>query len=164
MNASVRGPFFATYFDDELMWWFTVFTKRLNDEIKLVGSTISCEYKLHVQSYLLATDQVGLSILTDDKSEVFNCKKDYDDAVFNGEIGASQLILHANYQIASLQTKYQDNDKAIDGISHDPYELVFVKYKGLPPFDTDLERRAFVYQKWLDERPQIKEKISITIK
>ncbi|CAF4827472.1 unnamed protein product [Rotaria sp. Silwood1] len=171
MNASVRGPFFATYFDDELMWWFTVFTKRLNDEIKLVGSTINCEHKPHVQSYLLATDQVGLSILTDKKNGVLNCKKDYGDAVFNGEIGASQLILYANYQIASLQTKYQgwdfrkkENwgcnnrvspifvDHSFDGISHDPYELVFVKYKGLPPFDSDLERRALVYQKWLEEQ------------
>ncbi|CAF2743625.1 unnamed protein product [Rotaria sp. Silwood2] len=169
MNASIRGPFFATYFDDERIWWFTIFTKRLNDEIKLVGPTINCEHKPHVQSYLLATDQIGLSILTDKKSGVLNCKKDYGDAVFNGEIGASQLILHANYQIASLQTKYQgwdfrkkknwacNNrvspiffDRSIDGITHDPYELVFVKYKGLPPFDSDLERRALIYEKWLE--------------
>ncbi|CAF2816741.1 unnamed protein product [Rotaria sp. Silwood2] len=171
MNASIRGPFFAAYFDDENMWWFTIFTKRLSDEIKLVGPTINCEHKPHVQSYFLATDHVGLSILTDKKSGVFNCKKDYGDAVFNGEIGASQLILHANYQIASLQTKYQgwdfrkkENwacnnrvspifvDHSIDGITHDPYELVFVKYKGLPPFDSDLERRALVYKKWLEEQ------------
>ncbi|CAF3821383.1 unnamed protein product [Rotaria sordida] len=169
MNASIRGPFFAAYFDHELMWWFTVFIQRLNDEVKLVGSTLSCQIKPHIQSYLLVTDEIGLSILTDEKSGVFNCKKDYNDAVVNGEIGASQLILLANYQIASLQTKYQgwdfrkkENwdcnnrvspifiDNSIDGITHDPYELVFVKYKGLPPFDSDLERRALVYQKWLE--------------
>ena len=89
------------------MWWFTIFTRRLTDEIKLVGPTINCEHKPHVQSYLLVTDQIGLAILTDKKSGVFSCKKDYNDAVFNGEIGASQIILHANYQIASLQIKYQ---------------------------------------------------------
>ena len=42
----------------------------------------------------------------------------------------------------------------MDGISHDPFELLFVKFKGNPPFDTDLERRALVYKKWLDERPR----------
>ncbi|CAF1285272.1 unnamed protein product [Rotaria magnacalcarata] len=178
MNASIRGPYFTAYFDDEHMWWFTVFTKRLNDEIKLVGSTINCEYKPHVQSYLLVTDRIGLSILTDQKQAVFSCKKGYSDAVFNGEIGASQLIIHANYQIASLQIKYQgwdfrkkENeacnnrvspiflDRSVDGIGHDPYELVFVKYKGLPPFDTDLERRALIYQKWLEEQPSESKKL-----
>ena len=172
MNASIRGPYFTAYFDDELVWWFTVFTRRLTDQIKLVGATINCEHKPHVQSYLLVTDQIGLAILTDKKSGVLNCKKDYSDAVFNGEIGASQLILAANYQIASLQIKYQgvdfrkkENwacnnrvspifvDRSVDGISHDPYELVFVKYKGVPPFDSDLERRALIYQKWLEEQP-----------
>jgi hypothetical protein len=173
MNASIRGPYFTAYFDDDSMWWYHVFTKRLTNEVKLVGSTINCEHKPHVQSYLLVTDQIGLSILVDKKNGVLNCKKDYSDAVFNGEIGASQILLHANYQIASLQIKYQgvdfrkkENwncnrrvspifvDRSVDGITHDPYELVFVKYKGTPQtFDSDLERRAHIYQKWLEEQP-----------
>lgn len=173
MNASIRGPFLVAYFDDESTWWYRIYTQRLNDEVKLVGSTINCEHKPHVQSYLLVTDQVGLKLLLDDKVGVFHCKKDYNDAVFNGEIGASQLLLHANYQIASLQVKYQGYDfrkkenwncnnrvspifvdRSVDSLTHDPYELVFVKYKGEPSaFDSDLERRAHVYQKWLDEQP-----------
>ena len=175
MNASIRGPYFTAYFHAAAMWWFTVFTQMINDEVKLVGPTINCEQKPHVQSYLLVTDQVGLSILTDKSSGVLNCKKDYTDAVVNGEIGASQIILKAKYQIASLQIKYQgvdfrksENqncnsrvspifvDRSVDGITHDPYELVFVKYKGRPPFDSDLERRAMIYQKWLDEQPKTK--------
>ena len=173
MNASIRGPFFTAYFHAAAMWWFTVFTQLINDEVKLVGPTINCEQKPHVQSYLLVTDQVGLGILTDKSSGVLNCKKDYTDAVVNGEIGASQILLKANYQIASLQIKYQgvdfrkvENrncnqrvspifvDRSVDGITHDPYELVFVKYKGRPPFDSDLERRAMIYQKWLEEQPK----------
>jgi hypothetical protein len=173
MNASIRGPFFTAYFPDELMWWYQVFTKRLNDEVKLVGSTINCEKKPHVQSYLLVTDQIGLSILLDPKHGVLSCKTDYTDAVMSGEIGASQILLKANYQIASLQIKYQgvdfrkkENedcnnkvspifvDRSVDGITHDPYELVFVKYRGTSSsFDSDLERRAFVYEKWLEQQP-----------
>jgi hypothetical protein len=175
MNSSVRGPFFVPYFEQLGIWWFQIFTSRLTDQIKLVGPTINCDEKPHVQSYLLATDQVGFRILTS-QTRIFRCYATQRGAIDNGEIVASQLILHANYQIASLQSKYQDwdfrkqenkdcnhgnspiaFDRAIDTISHDPFELVFVKFKGKPPFDTDLERRALIYQKWLDERPRSQE-------
>ena len=93
----------------------------------------------------------------------------------NGEIAASRTILDANYQIASLQSKYQNwdfrkknnrhcnggvnpltVDKDFDGISHDPFELIFVKYKAVTSFSNNLQRRALVYGRWLDERPQTK--------
>lgn len=51
--------------------WSRVFTARLSEDAKLVGSTISCEtaymggkpgnearHNAHVQSYIMATDQV----------------------------------------------------------------------------------------------------------
>ena len=51
--------------------WSKVFTSRLSKDMKLVGSTISCEsayvggnpgnearHNAHVQSYVMATDQV----------------------------------------------------------------------------------------------------------
>jgi len=175
MNSSVRGPFFVPYFEQLGIWWFHIFTSRLTDQIKLVGPTINCDEKPHVQSYLMVTDQVGFTILTK-QTGIFRCHANYNDAIDNGEVAASQLILHANYQIASLQSKYQGwdfrkqenqgcnhanspifHDRAIDTISHDPFELVFVKFKGEPPFDTDLERRALIYQKWIDERPRSQE-------
>jgi len=181
MNSSIRGPFFVPYFEHLQIWWFQIFTRRLTDEIKLVGPSINCATKPHVQSYLMVTDQVGFTLLTN-QTGIFRCHANYHDAVFNGEIAASQLLLHANYQIASLQSKYQgwdfrkkENqrcnggsspiyyDKAIDTISHDPFELIFVKFKGKPPFDTDLERRALIYQKWLDERPRPQEKNSTNV-
>ena len=176
MNSSVRGPFLVTPLLYASVWWFTLFTTRLTDKIKLVGSSISCANHPHVQSYVMVTDQVGLSILRGTNSTVFRCHAGYDDAVMNGEIAASQILLNSSYQIASFQTKYQGwdfsrpenqqcnsrmspiyNDNDFDGISHDPYELIFVKFKGEPPFDTDLERRAQVYQKWLEESPEMKE-------
>ena len=53
------------------MHWTDAFVARLNDEVKLTGSTISCEAPLiggnssserrdnpHVQSYIMATDKV----------------------------------------------------------------------------------------------------------
>lgn len=182
MNSSVRGPFFVPYFEKIPIWWFEILTRRLTDEIKLVGPSVSCEQKPHVQSYLMATDQIGLALLRGNGSGIFRCHANYQRAVFDGEIAASQLILHANYQIASLQSKYQGwdfrksenggcnygaspifRDAAIDEINHDPFELLFVKFKGQPPFDTIIERRALVYKKWLDERPRLREKNSTKI-
>jgi len=179
MNSSIRGPFFVPYFATEGTSWFEIFTKRITDEIKLVGPTINCEQMPHVQSYLMVTDQVGFSILNGNQSKIFRCYLNRADAILNGEIVASQMILRANYQIASLQSKYQgldfrksENqacngkknpifyDNRFDGISHDPFELIFVKFKGNPPFDTMMERRALVYQKWLEERPRFQEKKS----
>ena len=111
----------------------------------MVGPTISCERKPHVQSYLLATDQVGFALLTSSHSGVCSCHRSYLDAIGNGEIASSRLLLRAKYQIASLQTKYQGwdfdkpenqrcndavspihRDNVVDGLSHDRYELIFV--------------------------------------
>jgi hypothetical protein len=174
MNSSMRGPFFTPYFEILGIQWYEIFIRRLTDEIKLVGVSISCEVRPHVQSYIMVTDRVGFEILSSNTSGVFKCHGHYVEAVHNGEIAASQMLLHANYQIASLQSKYQGwdfrkpenggcnhgtspifHDKAVDGISHDPFELVFVKFKGTPPFDTELERRAVVYEKWFEERPTL---------
>ena len=75
VNSSVRGPFLPPYWPPELHWT-EVFTSRLSDSVKLVGSTISCEgawkggvltgefrQNPHVQSYVVAMDQVGFFLL-----------------------------------------------------------------------------------------------------
>lgn len=170
MNSSVRGPFLTTTLLNSGFWWYEHFIRRLSSRVKLVGPTISCAHAPHVQSYVLVTDHVGLSILRHSNCTTFRCHKNYNDAVKFGEIAASQSIIKANFEIASLQLKYrgvdfrkpenqQCNDRVcpifpdgtVDGISHDPYELMFVKFKGAPPYDTDIEDRAEVYQQWLEK-------------
>lgn len=47
----------------QLFSWFHVFLGRLRGKVKLVGSTISCTYATHVQSYALALDFVTLQLL-----------------------------------------------------------------------------------------------------
>ena len=69
MNSSIRGPFFTPYFKQLALeskknyYWYSIFTRRIDKNIKLVGCTISCETSPHVQTYLLTTDFIGLSIL-----------------------------------------------------------------------------------------------------
>ncbi len=50
VNSSVRGPFFPSYFDKN---WARLFTEKLSDETRLVGSTINIlpEDAFHAQDY-----------------------------------------------------------------------------------------------------------------
>ena len=157
MNSSTRGPFMPAYFKQQA--WSRIFTDKLNEDVKLVGSTISCEgaslggdpanawrQNPHVQSYVLATDQVGLGILQRD-GNVFACFEDLHDTIYYAELGSSLAVLEAGYNIDSLMLRYQGvewRDKAnwkcnagfspyaenhYDGLSIEPLEAVFVKVK-----------------------------------
>ena len=55
----------------------------------------------HVQSYLVATDQVGLNILLQDQN-VFACFEDMSDTIYHSELGSSKVLLDAGYNIDSL--------------------------------------------------------------
>ncbi|KAL3154058.1 hypothetical protein ABBQ32_013603 [Trebouxia sp. C0010 RCD-2024] len=157
MNSSVRGPFTPAYHKQQA--WSRIFTDKLTDEVKLVGSTISCEgaplqgdsangwrQNPHVQSYVLATDQVGLQILQSD-GNVFACFEDLHDTIYHAELGSSLAVLKAGYNIDSLMLRYQGVDwrdrsnwkcnagfspyaeNHYDGLSIEPLEAVFVKVK-----------------------------------
>jgi len=162
LNSSVRGPFIVSYYENII--WYTIFTRRLKDRIKLVGSTINCEYFSHVQSYLWALDVKGLNLLLNNSS-VFACHRNMMDTIHNGEIGASRIILNSGFGIDSLMKKYQNTDfglasnrncnngrnpttVGVDGISLEPFEVVFVKIKDQSMFQ-DNRKRVDVYEKWI---------------
>jgi hypothetical protein len=163
LNSSVRGPFIVSYYDSPV--WYTIFTRRLNDHIKLVGCTINCEAPPHVQSYLWALNLETLDFLLKNTT-VFACYEKKIDTINNAEIVASQIILKSGYGIDSLMTKYngvdfrlnvtekcsnQMNpvfDKGGSGITLDPYEVVFVKMKdGTSPYHDNFDR-VHMYEKW----------------
>ena len=67
LNASVRGPFLPAWFRGN---WLEAFLVHIDDECKLVGTTINCWTpmhnnwsKFHIQSMVLATDAVGMNVL-----------------------------------------------------------------------------------------------------
>ena len=109
LNSSVRGPFLPAYFSRSTGGglgptsslhtasrpWTTIFTDLLNDEVKLVGTTISCEIRVHVQSMVLATDRVGMEILW--KAGTLDCARDRDEAINKYELGASRHIMEKGY-------------------------------------------------------------------
>jgi hypothetical protein len=110
MNGSVRGPFLPSYV---LSTWIDMFQQFLQNNIRLVGTTINCMSdfydiekgftSLHAQSMVLALDAVGVRALL----PVLQCYTEYTETINHGEIGISQSILKAGYGIAALQSSWR---------------------------------------------------------
>ncbi|KAK3366518.1 hypothetical protein B0H63DRAFT_529903 [Podospora didyma] len=102
MNANIRGPFLPYW--ASFACWFDLF---LN---KLVGMTLNCKPRPHVQSMILATDYVGMALLLDplltttpqddayggkeDPAGLSGCYDDWRKAV-HAEIDTTALITGA---------------------------------------------------------------------
>jgi len=163
INSSVRGPFLPPYLDgsrapgsEPPYHWTRAFTDKLDDHVKLVGSTVSCGGSgphpptPHVQSYAVATDVVGLNLLRQNET-VLACYDTMQDVVFYGERGITETVLNAGYGLDSLMARYQGMDWQgnrqeidrlgcngdlnpiqpgfYDGTDVDPMEVMFVKVK-----------------------------------
>ncbi|KAK9918451.1 hypothetical protein WJX75_004177 [Coccomyxa subellipsoidea] len=178
MNSSVRGPFLPSYHEASVHWT-TLYTQRLNNDVKLVGSTINCQpifwlsdtanemrHNPHVQSYVVATDKVGLQILRDDGT-IFKCYESLQDVVWYSEVGASRAILEAGYTIDALMMKYTGvdwrnkgnwncndrqnpyDDFAYDGLMINPLEVLFVKMKSYQlESDWITSKMVATYERW----------------
>lgn len=164
LNSSVRGPYLVSYYQSTQ--WYYAFTKRLNNYVKLVGPTISCQTSTHVQSYFWVTDYQGLLILLKDK-DVFSCHKTQIDAIYHAEIPATIVLFNAGFSVDSLMKKYQGydfrvnrhpdcykmenptSDDKVDGITLDPFELIFVKFKFTDRDYKHTASRLAAYDKWI---------------
>lgn len=94
------------------MHFTDILTHKLTADVKLVGPNISCGgVKLpgsnttaanpHVQSFAVATDAVGLSLLRRNGS-VFACHDRIGHTVFHSELGLSAVMLDAGYNLDCL--------------------------------------------------------------
>lgn len=182
MNSSVRGPFIPVHMKG-LASWQQLLLSRINDDVKLVGPTISCEgspfqgdvsaewrTNPHVQSYVLATDQVGLRAWLEEGT-VFKCYSSMWDTIYYSELGSSLALLNRGYNIESLMLRYHGVDwrdtanwecnarvnpyaqHYYDGLSVSPMEVMFVKVKGfLLNNNWDYVKTAQKYGQWHDEQ------------
>jgi hypothetical protein len=100
-----------------LVQWSDILLSKLSSTVKLVGATINCQgapfqgdpkqhwrKNPHVQSYLVATDQIGLKLIMQDKN-VFRCYKNIADTIYHSELGSTKAILAAGYNIDSLMVR-----------------------------------------------------------
>ncbi|KDD76746.1 hypothetical protein H632_c120p2 [Helicosporidium sp. ATCC 50920] len=160
LDTSVRGPFLPRYVNPAETPWHSLLTSLITEETKLVGATISCAgVKLeeghptqsvpHVQGYLQATDRTGLAVLRaqPEASGVLSCHQSWLVAVRYSEIGASEAMFRAGFNIGSLMLRYEAVDfrdtatwecnarmspllpGTYDGGNVHPLETLFVKFQ-----------------------------------
>ncbi|ROW04759.1 hypothetical protein VMCG_04734 [Cytospora schulzeri] len=118
MNASIRGPFLPVWSEE---CWTDAFLRKVTDDTKLVGLSYHCNPSPHLQSMLLATDHIGMSILldpalafsvpnddpphgtVDDPVGYSRCYEQFDQAV-HSEIGMARLIRSQGYKVDAMLT------------------------------------------------------------
>jgi len=163
MNSGVCGPIIPNYLKHDAHW-STYFIRKINDKVKLVGTTICClprtdagGYGPKVEGFFFATDVKGLSILFKENT-IFKIHQDKYSAIVHGEYGLSNCILKNGYSIDCMISKYQGIDWTdqknwnMNNHLHPsrknsfysncliPYELIFHKWfwkSGDPNYDTD---------------------------
>lgn len=123
LNASIRGSFLPTYAQSNTCW-MDAFLDRITDTTKLVGMTLNCLPRPHVQSMIWATDNIGMGILNNAELITQHDSKDIADfetpggpvglsvcydtmpAAVHAEIGGTEVILGAGYKVDVMMTAY----------------------------------------------------------
>jgi hypothetical protein len=151
MNSGVIGPILPDYFTEN--HWTELFTKKINDKVKLVGTTIVClpetdesrKYGPKVEGFFFMVDNIGLHLLKEEKT-IFCDHIDKKSTIINGEYGLSNCILNNGYSIDCMLPRYQNIDwtnnfnynlnnnihpsreNSFYGYSINPYDVIFHKW------------------------------------
>lgn len=128
LNFSIRGPFASN--------WIARYVELLTDSIKLAGITVSTNNETylithdvnlyrrpclaHVQSMLWFTDSIGLDII---KSVLAQRHVYFGNVIINQEVGMSQAILNAGYNITSILPRLQGEFRRDIMIHEQPFCL-----------------------------------------
>ena len=150
MNSGVIGPIIPHYFTET--HWTSVFIKKINERVKLVGTTMVClphhdagGYGPKVEGFFFMVDAVGIELLKNQQT-VFCNHADKHSAIVNGEYGLSHCILKNGYSMDCMLSKYQKIDwtnnvnynlndnkhpsrkNGFYGHSINPYDVIFHKW------------------------------------
>ena len=150
MNSCVIGPIIPHYFKEP--HWSNIFIKKINDKVKLVGTTIVClpytdpgGYGPKVEGFFFMVDSIGLELLKKQQTIFCNHPNKYS-AIVNGEYGLSYCILKHGYSIDCMLPQYQNIDwrnriyynlnnnihpsrkNSFYGKSINPYDVIFHKW------------------------------------
>ncbi|KAL8721815.1 MAG: hypothetical protein Q9225_001570 [Loekoesia sp. 1 TL-2023] len=112
LNASIRGPF-VPHWSKEC--WSDAYLDKVTDEVKLVGMSYNCgPYARHVQSMILATDNIGLDVLLDPASQALStCPNDWSTAV-EVEVRITGKIKDAGYKVDAMMQEFQSEEDFAD--------------------------------------------------
>lgn len=162
MNSGVIGPILPPNFTES--HWSNMFIRKINDRVKLVGTSIVClphhdagGYGPKVEGFCFMVDKIGLELLINQQNIFWNHPDKYS-AIVNGEYGLSNCILKNGYSIDCMLHRYENIDwtdsknynlnnnahpsrkNSFYGKSIDPYEVIFHKWywKGLPTVNFEI--------------------------
>lgn len=162
MNSGVIGPILPPNFRES--HWSNVFIRKINNRVKLVGTTIVClphhdagGYGPKVEGFCFMVDKIGLNLLKN-KQNIFCNHPDKYSAIVNGEYGLSNCILKNGYSIDCMLHRYLNIDwtdsknynlnhnvhpsrkNSFYGKSINPYEVIFHKWHwhGKPDVNFDI--------------------------
>lgn len=118
INSTVKGPFLPIWYNQEINgYWPEIFISKLNNDIKLVGTTINATVRHknplfpHVQSMFLVFDRIGLDIgITSRIFDPSNINMSKQKVIIDKEVGFSKAIVEAGYNIASVLPSYKNID------------------------------------------------------
>ena len=133
LNCSCIGPFIPRYCKNMLNWC-DIFTNKLNEDVKLVGSTINAcghlymgpDMYSHVQTWVFCIDKECLDFLI--KHEIFS-NKTYDrymEVVMNKELKMSRIIINNGWNIACLYEDYVDIDFRLSNLREKYKNVEFI--------------------------------------
>ena len=150
LNSGVIGPITPHYFTES--HWTNIFIRKINDHVKLVGTTIVClphydlgGYGPKVEGFFFMTDEIGLQLLKNEQTIFFDHPTKVS-AIVHGEYGLSNCILKHGYSIDCMLPKYQNIDwtnplnhnlnnnihpsrkNSFYGGSINPYDVIFHKW------------------------------------
>jgi hypothetical protein len=150
INSGVIGPIIPHYFTET--HWTNIFIKKINERVKLVGTSIVClphtddgGYGPKVEGFFFMVDNIGLELLKEQQN-IFCNHKDKYSAIIHGEYGLSNCILKNGYTIDCMLPKYQNIDwtnninyklnnnnppsrkNSFYGYSINPYDVIFHKW------------------------------------
>jgi hypothetical protein len=150
INSGVIGPIIPHYYSGP--HWSNIFIKKINNCVKLVGTTIVClspydkgGYGPKVEGFFFMVDKIGLELLKNEGT-IFCDHEDKISTIINGEYGLSNCIIKNGYTIDCMIPKYQNIDwtnskyytlnnnlhpsrnKSFYNYSLNPYDLIFYKW------------------------------------
>jgi hypothetical protein len=150
MNSGVIGPILPHYYKE--IHWSSIFINKINDRVKLVGTTIVClphvdvgGYGPKVEGFFFMTDSIGLNLLINEKTIFYN-HPDKRSAILDGEYSLTKCILKHGYSIDCMLPRYQNIDwrneanynlnenlhpsrkNTYYGYSINPYDVIFHKW------------------------------------
>jgi len=113
LNGGVIGPIIPHYLKEH---WSSVFINKINDKVKLVGTSIFCapnddagQPGPRVEGFFFMTDQTGLDLLIKEKTIFCDHDSKYNAIVY-GEYGLSRCILKHGYSLDCMLRQYQGID------------------------------------------------------